>query len=279
MNIIAIPSILNLNDSRNLQIYEYGISKNNSNQKVDLSQNVISFVLEGSKKIIADCGLKEVNAGNFVLIKEGNCIMTETCSTSSHHFKSLLFFFSKDTIQEFLKKYKLTFKDGEPNASLKVFHSDTYTKNIVDSLLQLIGMETDTRNRILHIKFEELMLYLISKNGTSFLQTFADHSNDEQRHFLEVVNKNKLNKLTISELAFLSNMSTSTFKRVFKDQFDDSPIKWFTDQRLENAAYLLKQKRKRPSDIYEEIGYTSLSNFTQAFKIKYGETPKEHRVA
>ena len=73
-------------------------------------------------------------------------------------------------------------------------------------------------------------------------------------------------------------MSASTFKRVFKDQFDESPIKWFTDQKLNNLAYLLKQKGKRPSDIYEEIGYSSLSNFTQAFKIKYDETPKEHRV-
>ena len=279
MDIIAVPAILNLNDRKDLQLYEYRISDNNSNQKVNLSQNVISFVLEGSKKIIADCGLKKINTSHFVMIKEGNCIMTEICSSSSHHFKSLLFFFSDDMIQAFLKKYNLIFTDSKSNASINVFHYDTYSRNIVDSLLHLTKMETDTRDQILTVKFEELMLYLISKNGTNFLQTFAGRSNNELKHFLDVVNKNKLNKLTISELAFLSNMSTSTFKRVFKDQFDDSPIKWFTDQRLENAAYLLKQKRKRPSDIYEEIGYTSLSNFTQAFKIKYGETPKEHRVA
>lgn len=279
MDIIALPTTLNLKESRGLQLYEYEISDNNPNQKVDLSQNVISFVLEGSKKIIAECGLKEINADSFVMIKEGSCIMTETCSSSSKQFKSLLFFFSTDIIQDFLKKYNLTFDDDKSSASLKVFYSDNYTKNIVDSLFHLIELNTDTRNRILHIKFEELMLYLISKHGISFLQTFADGSNDEQKHFLEVVEKNKLNKLNISELAFLSNMSSSTFKRVFKDRFNESPIKWFTDQRLENAAYLLKQKRKRPSDIYEEIGYTSLSNFIQAFKIKYGETPKEHRVA
>ena len=279
MDIIAIPKTLGLKKNRDFQLYEYIISNNKSNQKVDLSQNVISFVLEGSKKIIAECGLKEINAGSFVLIKEGNCIMTETCNSSSKQFKSFLLFFSTDTIQEFLKKYNLTFANVKSSASLKVFHSDTYTKNIVDSLHHLIEMDTDTRNRILHNKFEELMLYLISKYGPSFLQTFADSSNNEQKHFLEVVSKNKLTKLTISELAFLSNMSTSTFKRVFKDQFDESPIKWFTDQRLDNASYLLKQKRKRPSDIYEEVGYTSLSNFAHAFKVKYGETPKEHRVA
>ena len=276
MDIISFPTNPNLRAIGDPQLSEYIVENDNSNQKVDLSQNVLSFILEGNKKIIAECGLKEVNAGSFVMIKEGNCIMTETCNSSSRKFRSLLFLFSNDMIQNFIDKYKITIDHQDTAASLNVFPSDSYISNIVNSLLQLRDLKMDVRNKILKIKFEELMLFLVSTHGNNFLQTFASESADEQSHFLEVVNQNKLNKLTISELAFLSNMSTSTFKRTFKVHYNESPIKWFTDRRLENAAYLLKQKRRRPSDIYEEIGYTSLSNFTQAFKIKYGETPKEH---
>ena len=73
-------------------------------------------------------------------------------------------------------------------------------------------------------------------------------------------------------------MSESSFKRVFKKHFQSSPGKWFREKRLEHSAFLLRNKSKRPSDIYQEIGYENLSNFTQAFKIKFGVTPKRYQT-
>ena len=74
-------------------------------------------------------------------------------------------------------------------------------------------------------------------------------------------------------------MSISTFKREFEKHFHNSPSKWFQEKRLEHAAYLLKNKNKRPSDIFEEVGYESLSNFTQAFKQKFRVTPKQYQLS
>jgi AraC-like DNA-binding protein len=72
-------------------------------------------------------------------------------------------------------------------------------------------------------------------------------------------------------------MSVSTFKREFEKHFRSTPSKWFQEKRLEHAAFLLKNNSKRPSDIFEEIGYETLSNFTQAFKLKFGLTPKQYQ--
>jgi AraC-like DNA-binding protein len=72
-------------------------------------------------------------------------------------------------------------------------------------------------------------------------------------------------------------MSTSSFKREFEKQFQSSPGKWFQEKRLEHAAFLLYNKSKRPSDIYQEIGCENLSNFIQAFKLKFGNTPKKYQ--
>ena len=73
-------------------------------------------------------------------------------------------------------------------------------------------------------------------------------------------------------------MSVSTFKREFEKNFKSPPSKWFQEKRLEHAAFLLKNKSKRPSDLFEEIGYESLSNFIQAFKTKFGVTPKRYQL-
>ena len=72
-------------------------------------------------------------------------------------------------------------------------------------------------------------------------------------------------------------MSTSSFKRTFQKHFQNSPSKWFKEKRLEHSAFLLRQKSKRPIDVYEEIGYKNLSNFIKAFKIKFGVTPREYQ--
>jgi len=73
-------------------------------------------------------------------------------------------------------------------------------------------------------------------------------------------------------------MSVSTFKREFEKHFQESPSKWFQNKRLEHAAFLLQQHTKRPSDIFETIGYENLSNFVHAFKTKFGVTPKQFQL-
>jgi len=120
------------------------------------------------------------------------------------------------------------------------------------------------------------MLYLIDLKGIDFLCALISNVNENQK-FIQTIESNQLNKLTIKELSFLSNMSESTFKRMFQKHFNSTPSKWFQDKRLEHSAYLLKNESKRPSDIFEDMGYESLSNFIQAFKTKYGVTPKQYQ--
>ena len=121
------------------------------------------------------------------------------------------------------------------------------------------------------------MLYLIELKGLDFLYSLLDNNDNQNQKFIKTIESNRLNKLTIKELSFLSNMSVSTFKREFEKNFHSTPSKWFQDKRLEHSAFLLKNSPKRPSDIFEEIGYENLSNFIQAFKIKFGVTPKKYQ--
>ena len=97
------------------------------------------------------------------------------------------------------------------------------------------------------------------------------------KKFIQTIESNQLNKLSVKELSFLSNMSVSTFKRKFEKHFHSSPSKWFQEKRLEHSAFLLKNKSKMPSDIFEEIGYENLSSFILAFKMKFGVTPKQYQ--
>ena len=83
--------------------------------------------------------------------------------------------------------------------------------------------------------------------------------------------------MTVEDLAFLSNMSVSTFKRRFYQLYQTSPNKWLVQQRLALAASLLQEGALKTSDVYYRVGYETMSSFIQSFKQVYGLTPKKYQ--
>lgn len=203
--------------------------------------------------------------------------MTEKLSNDSKFYRSILFFFSEEDVVKFIRKFELQSTSTKKIYSTYSFNYDVFIKRFVDSLLDISKLSKAIQAKMLHTKFEELMLYLIEQKGVDFLYSLINNNDNQTQKFIQTIESNTLNKLTLKELSFLSNMSVSTFKREFEKQFHSSPSKWFLDKRLEHAAFLLKNKSKRPSDIFEEIGYENLSNFIQAFRTKFGVTPKQYQ--
>ncbi|MDY8137688.1 AraC family transcriptional regulator [Aquimarina sp. 2201CG5-10] len=278
MEIVTLPKDLQLEDVPLIQMFDYETSDECSKQRINLTQNTISFLREGFKEVITDNSSISIHNSDFLLMKSGHCLMTEKLSIAKNHYRSILLFFSDQTIFEFIRKYNITHKKNVEGASVMAFQYDHFIHTFVSSLIDINKLDSNVRNKILQVKFEELMLYLIEKQGVIFLYSLIENINDQSRNLIKIVENNKLNKLTLKELAFLSNMSVSTFKREFEKHFQESPIKWFQDKRLEYSAFLLKSESKRPSDIFEEIGYENLSNFIHAFKTKFGVTPKQYQI-
>jgi AraC-like DNA-binding protein len=126
------------------------------------------------------------------------------------------------------------------------------------------------------LKIEELFVYLSMKYRSPTFCSFvrnALHAVGENK-LRDVVEMNMTKGLSIDELAFLCNMSISTFKRHFEKTFKCSPKKYFTDKRMEKAKQMLLLE-KRPSDIYLDLRYQNLSSFSTEFKKHFGVSPKQ----
>jgi AraC-like DNA-binding protein len=83
----------------------------------------------------------------------------------------------------------------------------------------------------------------------------------------------------LPQLAYLTGRSLATFKRDFTRVFQTSPSRWLYRQRLGEAYYLLQQENKRPSDVYQEVGFESLAHFSHAFTQLFGHNPSSVYVA
>lgn len=276
MNIIRIPDELLAESSQSVQVFDYNSTQEISKQQIILNQNIFSFLVEGTKEIILENSSLSITNSKFLIMKSGHCLMTEKLSETKN-YKSVLFFFSNDILLKFIRKFKLNSIEPTDYKPVFSFEYDAFIKGFVNSLLDISKLSKNTQRVLLEVKFEEIMLYLIETRGIDFLLSLTLNNSIPAQKFIRIVESNQLSKLTLNELAFLCDMSISTFKREFEKQYSESPSKWFQNKRLEYAHSLLNQEQRSSSEIYFEVGYENLSSFIQAYKSKYGVTPKHHQ--
>lgn len=276
MQTIILPDELSVATSQLVQVFDYRSSKEISKQQIILNQNIFSFLIEGAKEVIFDDSALSIDASRFLVMKSGNCLMTEKLSDGSN-YRSVVLFFTNEMLSKFIRKGEWNKIESGECKSVYAFEYDDFIKRFVYSLLDISQLSKDIQKKMLEVKFEEIMFYLTEKYSAEFLYSLTVNSDNATQKFIQVIENSHLNKLTLKELAFLCNMSVSTFKREFEKHYSESPIKWFQNKRLEFAHYLLQQEQKNPSEVYFEAGYENLSSFTQAYKSKYGVTPKHHQ--
>ena len=275
--VTVLPKDLKVKETDSLQIYNYRVANDIQKTKINLSKNTISFLRIGDKEVIGDDKTVRINNQHFVIMKSGNCLMTEKISNSEQIYRSLLLFFSDEEAISFLEKHKLYSTYTKDQKSFYIFEYDSFIQHFVESLEKILQLPKVAQEKLLKTKFEEIMLYLVHQNSPAFLNGIIQQIDNKVNQLINIVNNNIHNKLSLEELAFLSNMSVSTFKREFFKLYKKTPIKWFNEERLNHIALLLKTQKKRPNEVYEAAGYENFSNFVQAFKKKFGVTPKKYQ--
>jgi AraC-like DNA-binding protein len=79
----------------------------------------------------------------------------------------------------------------------------------------------------------------------------------------------------VERFAQLTGRSLAGFKRDFQKTFGMAPRQWLQERRLTEARHLIETKNKKPSAIYLDLGFESLSHFSHSFKKKFGKAPTE----
>ncbi len=81
----------------------------------------------------------------------------------------------------------------------------------------------------------------------------------------------------VEKFARLTGRSLAGYKRDFQRIFGMAPRQWLQERRLAEARHLI-EKNKKPSAIYLDLGFESLSHFSHSFKKKFGKAPSEWAV-
>ena len=278
MKILTIPDLLVGENKDEVNIFFYLREKgpDQIKLKLDYSQNMLCFMIRGIKEIVDGADHYQMNNEQIGLVSSGSMLMTERV-TLRQDFESLLMFFSNKFLSDFLAKYEIVLKDQpEDYNSVMTFPKDDYLLNFQNSMKLLEHDFSKIHFRV--AKMEEILLYLLEKYPDQAMGFISASITKTQNSLTQVVQNHKFKNLNSEELAFLCNMSLSTFKRKFYAIFKTSPKKYVISEKMKKAEQLLL-RRKRPSDIYHEIGYENLSSFSLEFKKYFGISPKVYQLS
>jgi AraC-like DNA-binding protein len=80
---------------------------------------------------------------------------------------------------------------------------------------------------------------------------------------------------TLTELSKLIGLNSNKLKKNFKELFGIPVYKYIHEERLNKAYELLCINEKTVQEVAWEVGYESLSSFSNAFQKKFGLRPNE----
>jgi len=96
---------------------------------------------------------------------------------------------------------------------------------------------------------------------------------------LEYIDANLERSLSVGELAHLLKLSQYHFLRAFRNTLGQTPRHYVLYYRVSKAQELIRQGKSNLADIAYQVGFSSQSHMTTAFKQVLGVTPKQFRKA
>jgi AraC-like DNA-binding protein len=127
---------------------------------------------------------------------------------------------------------------------------------------------------------ESLDLYNLILSSISFLSSNLWHHQSIEPKILDVMsymNRNLRKNLTNEILASTIQMSTNSFARLFKQQTGNSPQKYLTKTRIENACNLLHHSSLSINEIADHCGFSDRYYFTKVFTSSILLPPAQYR--
>lgn len=128
---------------------------------------------------------------------------------------------------------------------------------------------------ILHTLAQSSEYQFIASAG--YENTYKVSETERMRLVHEYVLKHYKEKIGLSAVAALSNMTEAAFCRYFKNRSNKTFLEFVNEIRIGHACKLLVDDKISIAQVCYESGYNTVSNFNSQFKALKGTSPKQYQ--
>lgn len=239
-----------------------------------IPDHFLGFQLSGETHAFHELGKTVIKENTVVLVRKNQLIRTMKYPSKNEKYQFLSITLDPDTLRQYSAENKILAEDSFPEDQKLFFEPDDFFKTYFTSLIPYVDKTKDIPPRLAALKVEEAIELLLRSNP-DLKNLLFDFSEPHKIDLKEFMNRNFMFNVSLESFASLTGRSLSGFKRDFNKIFNMSPKQWLKERRLKEAYYLIKNKEKRPSDIYLDLGFENLSHFYYSFKQKFGVTTTE----
>jgi AraC-like DNA-binding protein len=226
-------------------------------------------------------GLVILNDGNrYLELKPGECGIARKNRLGRYYkmkendeLEKTIFAFDAPFLQRFQEKHKMAVTKFKSQETFIRISKNRLIPDYIRSLAPYYD-RGQIAEAFADVKREELLIILLQSQPelAGLLFDFGIPAKIDIEEFM--INNYKFN-VSLERLAFLTGRSLSAFKRDFKQTFNETPNRWLVQRRLQEAHFLIEKKNRKPSEIYLDLGFETLSHFSFAFKKHFKLTPTD----
>lgn len=235
--------------------------------------HMLVWFISGETKIIQADTTFYFKTGDIFLIPRNLLATIINYPKNGQPHKTVVMHLSTERLKQFYEKVDIG-KKHAVEQKIYSFNNHPLLESCLASVIPYFDVDGKFPENIAALKITEAISILreIDKSVDNVLANFDEPGKVDLISFME---RNFMFNMPLEKLGYLTGRSLSTFNRDFKKHFNITPQKWLIEKRLQLAYYQLSEKKKKPTEVYLEVGFEDLSHFSFAFKKKYGVAPTQ----
>lgn len=254
-------------------VYSCVFEKHRGNEEF-IPEHLLGFQLSGETHAFHADGNTIIPENTIVLVRKNQLIRTIKYPAKSGKYQFLSITLDKETLQQYALENKIVIGKKYAGKEKLFFEPDDFLQSYFNSLAPYINRKKEATPRLADLKIREAIELLLQSNP-DFKQILFDFSEPYKIDLEEFMSQNYMFNVSVESFAKLTGRSLSGFKRDFAKAFNTTPKQWLLAKRLDEAHYLIKQKKQKSADFYLDLGFENLSHFYASFKQKFGVTTSE----
>ena len=130
-------------------------------------------------------------------------------------------------------------------------------------------------------KFELLSYYFSTQDVQTYDCPFLNQKENvtKVRNAKEILIRDLQQSPTIKELSKEVGLNEYNLKTGFKEIYSKPIHTFLKDHKMNTAREMIDSKQFKVNEIAEKVGYSNVSHFIEAFKRKFGKTPKQYELS
>jgi AraC-like DNA-binding protein len=243
-----------------------------------LSNNTLVLQVSGHFTLETSAQTISMRSGEMLLIGKNQLGQITKTPLPGENYETIVISLQEDLLRKIALEEQIEIQEkyvGPPNILIP---ANEFLKAYFQSVIPYVRNPSETiTSEVGILKVKEavkLLLHAMPRLKNLLFDFSEPYKIDLEKFMISHFHYN----IPVKEFAELTGRSLAGFKRDFQKIFGMAPRQWLQEKRLTEAKNLIENKNKKPSAIYLDLGFESLSHFSNSFKKKFGKAPTERSV-